>query len=109
MKTYDNVVDKIMIACATLAIVLLLLLGLGGVSFCLWEIYTNISNVEEGKTENYIPIIYDSNVIQESDLFCPFCGEPTTAMNNEVVCRNEACDRYGLPVVIYDVLYNNEQ
>lgn len=108
MKASDNIVEKMIFLCTISGLVLLLLLGLYGMSFCFWEIYTNTSNTEEGKTENSIPIIYDSNVIQESDLFCPFCGEPTTATNNEVVCRNEECDRYGLPVVIYDVLYNNE-
>lgn len=44
------------------------------------------------------PIIYDSVVLKEHNMFCPFCGTDTIATNGEIVCRNDECEMYGLPV-----------
>ena len=43
-------------------------------------------------------IVYDDVVLNEHDMFCPFCGESTIATNGEIVCRNEDCEVYGIPV-----------
>ena len=47
-----------------------------------------------------MPIVYDSDstVLKEHNMFCPFCGADTIAMNGEIVCRNNDCDMYGLPI-----------
>lgn len=44
----------------------------------------------------------DNYVLQESELYCPFCGDKNIAVNNEIVCRNESCGKYGLPIMVYD-------
>lgn len=56
----------------------------------------------------YCASIIDDNVLQESELYCPFCGNLTIAVNNEIVCRNESCDKYGLPVMVYDEIFEKD-
>lgn len=58
------------------------------------NVTTNITN--EGEIE--MPTVYDSVVLRETNMFCPFCGDDTVAVNGEIVCRNESCEMYGLPV-----------
>lgn len=43
-------------------------------------------------------VVYDTGVLEESNMFCPYCGSNVTAINEEIVCRNEMCEVYGLPV-----------
>ena len=52
--------------------------------------------------------IDDDYVLQESELYCPFCGNLTIAVNKEIVCRNESCDKYGLPVMVYDEIFEKD-
>lgn len=42
--------------------------------------------------------VYDIGVLEESNMFCPYCGVGVVAVNEEIVCRNEMCEVYGLPV-----------
>lgn len=104
MKDFYSIEEKVYVG-ALVVITLSLVCLIGWASFYL---YTELI-AGDRKIEDSVPMIYDSDVIQESDLFCPFCGESTTAMNNEVVCRNESCDKYGLPVFIYERSYNNKR
>ena len=43
-------------------------------------------------------VVYDIGVLEESNMFCPYCGVSVVAVNEEIVCRNEMCEVYGLPV-----------
>lgn len=45
-----------------------------------------------------VPIIHDDIVLKETKMYCPLCGNETTAINGEIVCRNVKCDDYGVPV-----------
>lgn len=47
-----------------------------------------------------IPIIHDDIILKETKMYCPLCGNETTAINDEIVCRNVECDDYGVPVHI---------
>lgn len=65
--------------------------------------FTMISNMPVCvQPEQEIPIIYDSasSELQETTAFCPVCGSETIALNDEIVCRNEDCQNYGLAVSI---------
>lgn len=42
----------------------------------------------------------DSGELIERKAFCPWCGFETWAMNGEIVCRNEYCESYGIPVKV---------
>ena len=39
-------------------------------------------------------------VLQEYNMFCPFCGSSVIAVNYNIVCRNIECEMYGLPVCV---------
>lgn len=39
-------------------------------------------------------------VLQEYNMFCPFCGSSVIAINYNIVCRNIECEMYGLPVCV---------
>lgn len=69
---------------------------------------TNIST-KVNETKNNL-VLYDTNVLEESNMFCPFCGSNVIAVNKEIVCRNETCEVYGLPVRIlqYDDYMNTD-
>jgi len=53
-------------------------------------------------------VVYDIGVLEESNMFCPYCGVSVVAVNEEIVCRNEMCEVYGLPVRVlkYDDYVN---
>lgn len=42
--------------------------------------------------------VYNTGILEEKNMFCPYCGVAVIAVNEEVVCRNEMCEVYGLPV-----------
>lgn len=42
----------------------------------------------------------DSGALVEERAFCPVCGSETWAVNDEIVCRDEGCRAYGLPVKV---------
>lgn len=52
--------------------------------------------------------VYNTSVLEEKNMFCPYCGVAVIAVNGEVVCRNEMCEVYGLPVRVikYDDYMN---
>lgn len=52
--------------------------------------------------------LYNTGILEEKNMFCPYCGVFVIAVNGEVVCRNEMCEVYGLPVRVikYDGYMN---
>lgn len=52
------------------------------------------------REEDAQAVVTDSTVLVEGRASCPSCGAETWAVNGEIVCRNEDCDAYGLPVVV---------
>lgn len=39
-------------------------------------------------------------ILQEYNMFCPFCGSSVIAVNYNIVCRNIECEMYGFPVCV---------
>lgn len=56
------------------------------------------------REEDAQAVVTDSAVLVEERASCPSCGAETWAVNGEIVCRNEECGAYGLPVVLAQCL-----
>lgn len=54
------------------------------------QIQTN-NNTDSNQTEH---------ILQEYNMYCPFCGSSVIAVNYNIVCRNTECEMYGLPVCV---------
>lgn len=52
------------------------------------------------REEDAQAVVTDSTALVEWRASCPTCGEETWAVNGEIVCRNEECGSYGMPVVV---------
>lgn len=82
----------VMVACMLFFVIMIVLL-----------ITNSVTDVQSKDNTSYQEqeqevVVYDDVVLNEHDMFCPFCGESTIATNGEIVCRNEDCEVYGIPV-----------